>query len=78
MNKTSAIKPHPIRAARIARNWTQRELGQRLQPPVGKGAVAQWESDATRPVPELGVQLVDLFDREFTLEDLYRRPGRAS
>lgn len=69
---------HPIRRARRARGWSQEALGMQLRPPVGKAAVSQWEADLTQPLPPLAVQLVDLFDREFSLEDLYRRQPRAA
>ncbi|WP_115513028.1 MULTISPECIES: helix-turn-helix domain-containing protein [Xanthomonas] len=78
MKTTHPPQLHPIRLARQRRKWSQQELGSRLNPPVGKAAVAQWESDTTRPVPDLAVQLVDLFQKEITLDDLYRRPGRAA
>lgn len=76
MKPTATI--HPIRQARIKRGWSQEALGAQLDPPVGKAAVSQWESDATQPVPPLAVQIVDLFDREITLDDLYRRPARVA
>lgn len=78
MTATAATQEHPIRRARQARNWSQAELGSRLTPPVGKGAVSQWEADATQPVPELALQLVDLFEGDVSLEDLYRRPRSAA
>lgn len=78
MISTPSTQEHPIRRARRARNWSQQELGQRLDPPVNKAAVSQWESDATQPVPELALQLVDLFEGELSLEDLYRRPRSAA
>lgn len=72
--QTEPIQVHPVRAARKARGWSQEALGAQLDPPVGKGAVSQWESDLTQPMPVIAVQLVDLFEGEFTLDDLYRRP----
>lgn len=70
----SQTQEHPIRKARRARHWSQAALGERLSPPVSKGTVSQWEADLTQPVPEFGLQLVDLFGGEVSLEDLYRRP----
>ncbi len=70
---TTPATEHPIRRARQARQWSQQELAARLTPPVGKAAVSQWESDQTQPQPSYGLQLVDLFGGEFSLEDLYRR-----
>lgn len=78
MSATPATYEHPIRRARRARNWSQAELGQRLDPPVNKAAVSQWESGATQPAPALALQLVDLFDGEFSMEELYRRPRSAA
>jgi len=69
----SQTQPHPIRKARQARNWSQADLAERLNPKVTKGTVSQWESDITQPLPEFGLQLVDLFGGAFSLEDLYRR-----
>lgn len=76
MKSTAAI--HPIRKARMKRGWSQEALGAQLDPPVGKAAVSQWESDTTQPLPPFAVQIVDLFDREISLDDLYRRSGRAA
>lgn len=70
---TTPYPEHPIRRARLARNWSQQDVGDRLTPPVGKAAVSQWESDSTQPQPAYALQLVDLFGGEFSLEDLYRR-----
>lgn len=78
MKQTTAPTPHPIRAARKARRWSQQELGQRLNPQVGKATVSQWEADQTRPSPDFAVQLVDLFPGLLSLDALYRRqPERA-
>lgn len=78
MSTTSHSAEHPIRAARRAREWSQQELGSRLEPPVSKGTVSQWEADATLPTPALAVQLVDLFEGQVSLDDLYRRTARAA
>lgn len=64
---------HPLRVARKARGWSQEALGAQLRPPVGKAAVSQWEADLTQPVPPIAIQLVDLFEAQLTLDDLYRR-----
>jgi hypothetical protein len=78
MTTTPASQEHPIRRARLGRGWSQQDLGEKLTPPVGKGAVSQWEADLTQPLPAYGLQLVDLFGGEFTLEDLYRRSKEAA
>ena len=78
MSATPSNHEHPIRRARLARRWSQQELGQRRYPPATKAAVSQWESDTTQPEPKLGLQLVDLFEGEFSLEDLYRRERSAA
>lgn len=78
MTTTPTAQEHPIRRARLARGWSQQQLGEKLAPPVAKASVSQWESDSTQPLPTYGLQLVDLFDGEFALEDLYRRSKEAA
>lgn len=50
------VRHHPIRAARLRRKLTQRELA--LLVGVTKGAVCQWELGLTLPHPRIAHQLM--------------------
>lgn len=76
MKTTPATAPHPLRRLRIKHKLSQAALGQKLRPCATKGAISQWENGITVPKPVTAIQLVELFQGELSMADLYRH-GRA-
>lgn len=70
-----------LKALRVQRDFTQADVGNRLNPPVTKAAVASWESGKARPRLDKLQQLADLFNvtvAELMGEDAEPVPFRAS
>lgn len=65
-----------IRTLRKQQGWTQSELGERLNPPVSKAAVAKWEAGKVGNIKRTHIaQMADLFQvSPFTLMCLASNP----